>query len=129
MIPQFLSYWLNSPFAQGLISIINAGVTRQGLNYSHIRSFPVPFTTLQNQKYVIKEIEHFFSIVSKVETILDKSIKQVDRLRQGILKKAFEGELVPQDQNDECAEVLLEKIRQLRLGSKNEVDAKQMKLV
>jgi len=38
----------------------------------------------------------------------------MERLRQSILKKAFEGKLVPQDPNDEPAEILLDLIREER---------------
>lgn len=38
-----------------------------------------------------------------------------EALRQSILKKAFSGQLIPQDENDEPAAVLLERIRATRL--------------
>ena len=38
-------------------------------------------------------------------------IKQLQTLRSSILKQAFEGKLVPQDPNDEPAQILLEKIK------------------
>ena len=40
--------------------------------------------------------------------------KLVDHLDQAILAKAFRGELVPQDPNDEPASVLLERIKKER---------------
>jgi type I restriction enzyme S subunit len=43
---------------------------------------------------------------------VEQSLAQAGRLRQSILKKAFEGKLVAQDANDEPAGVLLERIRQ-----------------
>ena len=38
----------------------------------------------------------------------------MDHLDQAVLAKAFRGELVPQDPNDEPASVLLERIRAVR---------------
>jgi type I restriction enzyme S subunit len=46
-----------------------------------------------------------------LETTVDHSLKRAERLRQSVLKRAFEGHLVPQDANDEPASVLLERIR------------------
>jgi len=42
---------------------------------------------------------------------VEQSLKQAERLRQSILKKAFKGKLVPQDTSDGSAEELLERIK------------------
>jgi type I restriction enzyme S subunit len=42
---------------------------------------------------------------------VEQGLKQAERLRMSILKRAFEGKLVPQDPNDEPAEKLLERIK------------------
>ena len=46
-----------------------------------------------------------------MEQTIEESLQKAEALRQSILKKAFEGRLVPQDPNDEPAEKLLERIR------------------
>ncbi len=45
---------------------------------------------------------------------MKKAQARVDNLTQSILAKAFRGELVPQDPNDESADKLLERIAQAR---------------
>jgi type I restriction enzyme S subunit len=46
---------------------------------------------------------------------VDESLAKTEALRQSILKKAFAGQLVPQDPDDEPADVLLERIRKLKV--------------
>jgi len=55
--------------------------------------------------------EDIFSQIDKLDLEIRASLKQSEALRQSILKKAFSGQLVAQDPNDEPAAALLERIR------------------
>lgn len=61
---------------------------------------------------MVVEVERHFSMADEVESSVDEGLKQAERLRQSILKKAFEGRLVPQDPSDEPAQELLQRIRE-----------------
>jgi len=50
-------------------------------------------------------------VADGVERTLEQSLGQAERLRQSILKKAFEGRLVAQDAEDEPASVLLQETK------------------
>ncbi|MCD4783787.1 MAG: restriction endonuclease subunit S [Candidatus Eremiobacteraeota bacterium] len=99
-----------------LISSVNLITLSDGsnvpqINHHDIEPLVIPFAPLSEQKVIIEEIDKHFSIADELEKFIDQSIKQGKKLRQSILKKAFEGKLVPQDPNDEPASVLLKKIK------------------
>lgn len=86
-----------------------AGQLRVPTDY--IRQVPIPCASLHEQSKIIEEIERRFSVADVIEKTVEQSLKQAERLRQSILKRAFEGRLVQQDPNDEHAEKLLERIK------------------
>ena len=74
--------------------------------------FPLP--PLAEQQEIVLRAQHLFSLADQLEARLTAARKVVDRLTPALLAKAFRGELVPQDPNDEPASVLLERIRAAR---------------
>ena len=76
-----------------------------------MKKVPVPLAPLEEQRLIVGEVERLLSVADAMEQAIKLSLKQAKRMRQSILKQAFEGKLVPQDPNDEPAELLLERIK------------------
>ena len=64
------------------------------------------------------QLEHEFSLIDNSQMIVDSIIDNLRTIRASILKQAFEGKLVPQDSNDESAEILLQRIKEGRKNDK-----------
>ncbi|MFA5032292.1 MAG: restriction endonuclease subunit S [bacterium] len=93
------------------MNLLGSGSTFKEISKDSIANITIPFPPIPEQHKIVEEIEKRFSVADKVEKTVDENIKQANRLRQSILKKAFEGKLVPQNPNDEPAEKLLERIK------------------
>ena len=65
---------------------------------------------LAEQRKIVRRADQLFAFADQLEARLAGARQRVDALTQSILAKAFRGELVPQDPNDEPASVLLERI-------------------
>jgi type I restriction enzyme S subunit len=118
VLPKYLFY--NSIY-DGFIQPLNELQT--GTSYPAVRDEDVfnQFVNIPNtlieQKRIVQEIESRLSVCDKIEESIKQGLAQAEALRQSILKKAFEGKLVPQDPNDEPASKLLERILEEKIKS------------
>lgn len=104
------------------------GMGRPVLNLQNLRNIFVPLPPLAEQHKIVEEIERYYSIVDNMENAISQALEQSKVIRQSILKKAFEGKLVPQDPNDEPASVLLEKIKTEKNNNITKGKYKQMRI-
>ena len=84
---------------------------QKNINLAILKDLAIPFPPLAEQNVIAQEIDRHLSVADEVEKTITVELKRAEQLRQSILKKAFSGELVPQDPNDEPASVLLERIK------------------
>jgi len=87
---------------------------QRNLTLDLARGLPLPLAPLAEQEELATRLKTSLSIIENLETELASSEGEMTQLDQSILAKAFRGELVPQDPNDEPASVLLERIRDAR---------------
>ncbi len=87
------------------------GVGRPRINTTQLKNVFIPVCGIPEQQVMIAEIAKCSSAVDQLDQTITASLQQSEALRQSILKKAFSGQLVPQDPNDEPASVLLARIK------------------
>jgi len=109
--PKLFYYLLN------VTKLPNKGYAR---HFQFLEKATIPLPPLAEQHQIVEVIENYYSILDNMETTISQSLNQTSGIRQSILKKAFEGRLVPQDPNDEPASVLLEKIKADKSKSEKE---------
>lgn len=103
------------------------GVAVRHLHLEDIRRLPIPLPSYNEQITFIERIENIFDRISKNEAAIDTELLRSETLRQSILKKAFSGQLVPQDPNDEPASELLARIQAEREATKTKSTKKARK--
>ena len=81
------------------------------MNFDNLRETLACLPPLTEQQEIVRRVEALFALADQIEARYAKAKAHVEKLTQSILAKAFRGELVPQDPNDEPASVLLERIR------------------
>jgi type I restriction enzyme S subunit len=107
----FLFLWIISP-SQGRRQLLAAayGQGKPGLNLGNIQDVVCALPPLPEQREIVRRAESLFALADRIEARFAEAKAQVDRLTQALLAKAFRGELVPQDPNDEPASALLERV-------------------
>ncbi len=107
--PKFLMYAL---MAEGNeITRFGKGTTHTTIYFPEIRAMTICLPPLEEQNAIIDAVEAKLQQLDALAAGIDSSLARCDVFRQSILKKAFSGQLVAQDPNDEPASVLLDRIR------------------
>jgi type I restriction enzyme, S subunit len=81
------------------------------INQQTVISAPVLVPPIEEQQEIVRRVEKLFAFADRLESRYQKARTHIDRLTPAILDKAFRGELVPQDPNDEPASELLARIQ------------------
>jgi type I restriction enzyme, S subunit len=113
---KMLALFIESSLVRSLIKVITAGVAQQKISLQRFRSMPLPIPPLDEQQEIVRCVESLFAYTDHLETRYQNACNQVEQLAPRLLAKAFRGELVPQNANDEPASVLFERIRTEREG-------------
>jgi len=116
ILPKFLSWYGNSIGQRYFNDEGKQTTNLASLNMTKLGRLPVPIPPAAEQKRIVAEVDRRLSVIDELEMQVEANLKRAERLRQAILKRAFEGKLVPQDPNDEPASMLLERIKATRRG-------------
>lgn len=111
---KFLYYLLSGPKMQSLVHDRMTGSAVPHLFQRDVKEFILDVPPLIEQKEIVRLVDQYFAFAETIEAQVKKAQAKVDNLTQSILAKAFRGELVSQDPNDESADKLLERIAKAR---------------
>jgi type I restriction enzyme S subunit len=120
-VPEYIEYFIR--VAKSDLSTFAPATAQKNINIAILSEVLVPLSPLEEQKEIVRRVEAFFALADQIEARFLKAKTRVDQLTQSLLAKAFRGELVPQDPNDEPASELLKRIKEER--AKQEEGTKQ----
>jgi type I restriction enzyme, S subunit len=120
VMPDAMKWWmlfvLQSPNGRRQIESLASGnqLSMRNLSQQNLRSITVPLPEDDEREEIVRRVRVLLAHADILEARYAAARAQVERLTPALLAKAFRGELVPQDPNDEPAAVLLERIRAAR---------------
>jgi type I restriction enzyme S subunit len=128
---KYINFYLKSAYGRKEIESRATGnqLSMRNISQNAFRDIVIALPPLKEQQEIVCRIETFFKTTDQVKQQYQEAKAYLDKLNQSILAKAFRGELVRQDPNDEPASVLLERIRAERekLDTKKKTKGKSEK--
>jgi len=106
---RYVFYYLLSQYYD--LRAQSAGGNQPNLNLGIVKGWYVSIPPLPEQQEIVRRVERLFALADNIEQRYKKAQAFIGKLTPSLLAKAFRGELVPQDPNDEAASVLLGRIK------------------
>lgn len=112
-LAQYVELAVNcGPSRKHIASNIKTTAGQQGLSGASLKATPISLPPPAEAAEIIRCVSEALAAADDTRKILDAEAADVARLKQSILKAAFEGKLVPQDPADEPAAVTLARLSQ-----------------
>ncbi|NVD37649.1 restriction endonuclease subunit S [Ensifer sp. HO-A22] len=108
--PRFLSYYTNEFGQKHFFDEGKQTTNLASISKSKLSAMEVPIPPFEEAVEIVRRIESAFARIDRLASEAKRALELVGKLDDAILAKAFRGELEPQDENDEPAEKLLERI-------------------
>jgi type I restriction enzyme, S subunit len=107
----FVRVYLSAPMAQQRMRRATKGVAVRGINIGDVRALQLPIPSLFEQREISRRVNELFALADNLQRRYQNTMSFAERLTPSVLAKAFRGELVPQDPNNEPVAKMLERIR------------------
>ncbi|TBW09683.1 type I restriction endonuclease subunit S [Azotobacter chroococcum subsp. isscasi] len=117
LVKGYLFWYFRSPQFRAFVETLDSGSLIKHMYTKQLSGHEIAVPPIEEQTEIVRRVEQLFAFADQLEAKVNEAKTRIDRLTQSILAKAFRGELVPQDPNDEPASVLLERIKAQRASA------------
>ena len=118
VLPDYLEIFFSElSTRQRVMDLVKSTSGQKGISGQDLKEIVVTYPDLTEQTEIVRRVEQLFAFADQLENKVQSAKNRIDDLTQSILAKAFRGELVPQDPNDEPASLLLERIKAQRAAA------------
>jgi type I restriction enzyme S subunit len=90
---KYFSLFLDSPMYWSQIMTVRKGSAQPGVNATILATLKVPLPPLTEARRIVAEVERRLSVAKEIESAVEAALARAARLRQAVLRSAFEGRL------------------------------------
>lgn len=126
VLPEYVELFIKS--VRTRIETYAPATAQKNINLTTLESLVVPLCSLAEQRALVDRLEAALTVIDDQKALIDTQLLRADAFRRSILQKAFSGELVKQDPNDEPATALVERIKTEKASQKPRANTRQRKV-